>query len=71
MLNTLTKALSEAEKGGFQVDRDKLHIGALLDNNGYYSIIFRQDFMKALFGEGEHYENLYAAARTAAENSDE
>lgn len=68
-LEMLGKALDEAEKGGFSIDREKLQIGEALDNNNYYGLIFRHDFLQAIFGNGDQYEEMYESAkRTAKEN---
>jgi hypothetical protein len=63
----IKKALDEAEKGGFEYNRDKIHWGQMTTDEGYYKLIFNHAFMKAIFGNGEHYDRLFEVEKKAAE----
>ena len=63
----INKALDEAEKGGFEYNRDGIHWGQMTTDRGYYKLIFNHAFMKAIFGNGQHYDRLFEVEKNAAE----
>ena len=63
----IKKAIAEAKQGGYQIDESKIHWGQMTTGKGYYKLIFEHAFMKAVFGEGEHYERLLQTEQQAAE----
>lgn len=63
----INKALDEAEKGGFEYDRNSVHWGRMTTEEGYYRLIFNHQFMKAIFGNGQHYDRLYEVETKASE----
>jgi hypothetical protein len=65
-LEILKKVIAKARKKGFEIDEEKIHWGQIMDGTNCYSIIFRDDFAKALWGsemirprtkiQAEHYK---------------
>jgi len=55
-LEIFKRMVSKAKANGYDGDDYKNNIGFILDGTNYYSLIFRKDFAKAIWGEvGGHY----------------
>lgn len=65
----IKKAIAEAKQGGYQIDESKIHWGQMTTGKGYYKLIFEHDFMRAIFGTGEHYDRMLEQERKVAEES--
>jgi len=63
----IKKAIDEAVKGGFKINTSSIHWGQLATDRGYYKLIFNHDFMRSIFGTGEHYDRLLEQETKTAE----
>jgi len=45
--------MDKAKSNGYTGDDYKNQLGFILDGTNYYSVIFREDFAKAIFGKGK------------------
>lgn len=50
-LELYKKLMSKAKTGGYKGPDYKYQLGYILDDTNIYSVIFREDFAKALWGE--------------------
>ena len=56
----IEELLEIAKNNGFDLDTSSINWGALVIDFNYYSLIFRHDFAKALWGEEEEYKKMVA-----------
>ncbi|MDG1950728.1 MAG: hypothetical protein P8J32_08015 [bacterium] len=63
----IKKAISEAKAGGYEMDESKIYWGQMTTGLGYYKLIFKHDFAKAIFGNGEHHDRLLEVETQNAE----
>ena len=56
-LEILREIIEIAEGKGFSFNQS-VEIGNLVDGTNYYSVVFRHDFAKALWGEEQSYKDL-------------
>lgn len=68
--NIIKKAIEEAKKGGYEIDETKIQWGQMTTGKGYYSLIFEHDFVKSIFGNGEHYDLILKAEKENNENEE-
>jgi len=55
-LELFKKMMSKAKANGYKGDDYRSNMGYILDGTNFYSVIFREDFAKAVWGEVDgHY----------------
>lgn len=59
-IDLFIKLVEKAKEGGYNGPDHEGRIGFLLDETNYYSIIFRKDFAKAIWGEDCIMHGMYA-----------
>jgi len=50
-LELFKKVISKARAGGYMGDDYKSQLGVIIDGTNIYSLIFREDFAKAIWGD--------------------